>query len=179
MANFGNYESAIFNGLAVALAGSILMVSLLGLKLIGPKAISLDTEMIGGTILFLMLYLFLLFAIYLTIRKQKKRNGQKISFKEAVLQGTILSISTALFSVVLTYLFYEILYPNYVTDMLTSLQTKMQSINVEPEKLQQKLAEKKEYYSTSVQSFYSFIGNLITGISFTLLLSFFLKSNLK
>jgi len=66
MANFSNYKSAIFNGLAVALAGSVLMVSLLGLKLIGPKAISLDTEMIGGTILFLMLYLFLLFAIYFT-----------------------------------------------------------------------------------------------------------------
>jgi hypothetical protein len=63
--------------------------------------------------------------------------------------------------------------------MLSSLQTKMQSMNVEPERLQQKLAEKKEYYSTSVQSFYSFIGNLITGISFTLLLSFILKSKSK
>lgn len=179
MANFSNYKSAIFNGLAVALAGSVLMVSLLGLKLIGPKAISLDTEMIGGTILFLMLYLFLLFAIYLTIKKRKEHNGLKITFKEALLQGTVLSISTALLSVVLTYLFYEILYPNYVSEMLSSLQTKMQSLNIEPEKLQQKLVEKKEYYSTSVQSFYAFIGNLITGISFTLLLSFFLKSNSK
>jgi hypothetical protein len=179
MANFSNYKSAIFNGLAVALAGSVLMISLLGLKLIGPKAISLDSEMIGGTILFLMLYLFLLFAIYLTIKKQKENNGQKITFKEALLQGTVLSISTAASSVVLTYLFYEILYPDYVPDTLSSLQTKMQSLNIEPEKLQQKLTEKKEYYSTSVQSFYSFVGNLITGISFTFLLSFFLKSNSK
>jgi predicted membrane protein len=179
MANFSIYKSAIFNGLAVALAGSVLMISLLGLKLIGPKAISLDTEMIGGTILFLMLYLFLLFAIYLTIKKRKEHNEQKITFKEALLQGTVLSISTALSSVLLTYLFYEILYPNYVTDMLNSLQAKMQSLNIDPEKLQQKLAEKKEYYSTSTQSSYSFIGNLITGISFTLLLSFILKSNKK
>jgi predicted membrane protein len=179
MANFGNYKSAIFNGLAVALAGSVLMISLLGLKLIGPKAISLDTEMIGGTILFLMLYLFLLFAIYLTIKKRKELNGQKITFKEALLQGTVLSFTTALLSVVLTYLFYEILYPDYLANMLSSLQTKMQNLNIEPGKLQQKLAEKKEYYSTSVQSFYSFVGNLITGISFTLLLSFFLKSNSK
>lgn len=179
MANFSNYKSAVFNGLAVALAGSGLMVSLLGLKLIGPKAISLDTEMIGGTILFLMLYLFLLFAIYFTIKKRKEYNGQKITFREALLQGVVLSFSTALFSVVLTYLFYEILYPNYVTDTLSSMQTKMQRLNIEPEKIQQKLSEKKEYYNTSVQSFYSFIGNLITGISFTLLLSFFLKSNSK
>ncbi|WP_276979486.1 hypothetical protein, partial [Flavobacterium filum] len=99
MANFSIYKSAIFNGLAVALAGSVLMISLLGLKLIGPKAISLDTEMIGGTILFLMLYLFLLFAIYLTIKKRKEHNEQKITFKEALLQGTVLSISTALSSV--------------------------------------------------------------------------------
>lgn len=179
MENLSNYKLAIFNGLAVALAGSVLMVSLLGLKLIGPKAISLDTEMIGGTILFLMLYLFLLFAIYLTIKKRKETNGQKIAFREAVLQGAVLSISTALFSVVLTYLFYEVLYPNYVSEMLSSLKIKMQSLNIEPLKIQQKLAEKKEYYNTSMQSFYSFIGNLITGISFTLLLSFFLKSNSK
>jgi hypothetical protein len=55
----------------------------------------------------------------------------------------------------------------------------LQSKNVDPEKVQQKLTEKKEFYSTSVQSFYSFIDNLITGISFTLLLSLFLKSNPK
>jgi hypothetical protein len=177
MAKFSNYKSAVFNGLTVALAGSVLMISLLGLKLIGPKAISLNTEMIGGTILFLLLYLLLLFAIYLTIKKRKEINGQKITFKEALLQGVVLSISTALFSIVLTYFFYEILYPDYVTEMLSSMQTKMQNLSLEPEKIQQKLAEKKEYYSTSVQSFYSFIGNLITGISFTLLLSFFLKSN--
>ena len=179
MANFSIYKSAIFNGLAVALAGSILMISLLGLKLIGPKAISLDTEMVGGTILFLMLYLLLLFAIYLTIKKRKEHNGLKITFKEALAQGTVLSLSTAIFSVVLTIIFYEVLYPGYVTDILNSLQTKMQKLNIEPENLQQKLAEKREYYSTSVQCFYSFIGNLITGISFTLLLSFFLKSNSK
>lgn len=179
MAIFSICKSAILNGLAVALAGSVLMVSLLGLKLIGPKAISLDTEMTGGTVLFLMIYLFLLFAIYLTIKKRKESNGQKITFKSALLQGAVLSISTALVSVVLTYLFYEILYPNYVTEMLSSLQIKMQNLNLEPQKIEQKLAEKKAYYSTSVQSFYSFIGNLITGISFTLLLSFFLKSNSK
>ncbi len=179
MANFRFYKSAVFNGAAVALAGSFLMVTLLTFKLIGPKAISLDTEMTGGTILFLMLYLFLLFAIYHTIQKQKENNGQKITFKEAVIQGSILSMSTALVSVLLTYFFYEILYPNYVTEMLDSLQTKMQISNVDSVIIEEKLAEKKEYYSTSVQSFYSFIGNLITGISFTLLLSFFLKSNSK
>ena len=55
----------------------------------------------------------------------------------------------------------------------------MESVNVPKELVNEKLLEKETYYSTSVQSFYSFIGNLITGVAFTLLLSFFLKSNTK
>jgi len=46
-------------------------------------------------------------------------------------------------------------------------------------KIEEKLTERKAYYSTSNQSMYSFIGNFITGAAFTLLLSFFLKSNRK
>ena len=171
------FKTPFIYGLVVAFSGSALMLILIGLKLIGPKAISLDNEMTGGTILFLMLYLFLLFGIYFAIRKKKELNGQIISYKEALLQGLILSLSTAIFSVIFTYIFYELLYPNYVVDTLNALKTQMQDANVPVEKLEAKLLEKQEYYRTSTQSFYSFIGNFITGSAFTLLLSFFLKSN--
>ena len=165
-------------GLAVALAGSILMLTLIALKLIGPKAIALETDMIGGTILFLMLYLFLLFGIYFAIKKQKDAQGG-IWFKEAVVQGLLVSITTAFFSVIFTILFYEFLYPNYVTETTDALRLKMESIGVPNDKLNTKLEEKIAYFSTPTQSMFSFIGNLITGIAFTLLLSFFLKSNYK
>ena len=172
-------KTSILCGLAVALAGSVLMLSLIGLKLLGPEAIALDTDMTGGTILFLMLYLFLLFAIYFAIKKRKESLGQTITFKEAVLQGFIVSLSTAVFSVVFTFLFYDLLYPSYVSETLEALKLKMESIGVPAEKLNAKLAEKREYYSTRTQSFFSFTGNLITGLAFTLLLAFFLKSNTK
>ncbi|MBQ4821866.1 DUF4199 domain-containing protein [Aquimarina sp. MMG016] len=171
------FKTPIIYGFVVALAGSILMLTLIELKLLGPKAILLDKEMVGGTVLFLMLYLFLLFAIYFAIRKRKELNGQIISYKEALLQGLVLSLSTAIFSILFTYLFYELLYPNYVADVLNALKIKMEDTNVPLKKLEAKLLEKQEYYSTSTQSFYSFVGNLITGIAFTLLLSFFLKSS--
>ena len=173
------FKSSILYGLIVALAGSILMVSLVGLKMLGPKAISLGNEMVGGTILFLFLYLFLLFGIYFVIKKKKQQNGQTIAFKEALSQGIVVSLSTAVFSVLFTYLFYDILYPNYVSETLEALKIKMESINVPKQMVDEKLLEKETYYSTPIQSFYSFIGNLITGIAFTLLLSFFLKSNSK
>ncbi len=63
--------------------------------------------------------------------------------------------------------------------MLSSMQTKIHNLNIGAEKLHEKLINKIEHYSTSVQSFYSFIGNCITGFLFTLLLSFFLKLNSK
>ena len=173
------FKTSILYGIIVSLAGSVLMVSLVGLKLIGPSSIPLDNEMIGGTVLFLFLYLFLLFGIYFAIKKQKQRNGQTITFKEALLQGIAVSLSTAVFSVLFTYLFYDVLYTNYVSETLEALKIKMESVNVPKELVNEKLLEKETYYSTSVQSFYSFIGNLITGVAFTLLLSFFLKSNTK
>ncbi len=173
------FKTSILYGLIVSLAGSVLMVSLVGLKLIGPKAIPLDNEMVGGTVLFLFLYLFLLFGIYFAIKKKKQQNGQTISFKEALLQGILVSLSTAVFSVLFTYLFYDVLYPNYVNEILEALKIKMESVNVPKQMVDEKLLEKETYYSTSVQSFYSFIGNLITGVAFALLLSFFLKSNSK
>lgn len=172
-------KSPVVYGCVVALAGSILMLTLLALKLIGPKAIALDAEMTGGTILFLMLYLFLLFGIYFSIKKRKDVLGQGIRFKEAVVQGIIVSISTALFSVIFTIIFYELLYPNYVTETIDALRLKMESVGVPADKLNAKLEEKKAYFSTSKQSMFSFTGNLITGIAFTLLLSFFLKSSPK
>jgi ABC-type sulfate transport system permease component len=173
------FKTSILYGLIVSLAGSVLMISLVGLKLIGPKAIPLDNEMVGGTVLFLFLYLFLLFGIYFAIKKKKQQNGQTISFKEALLQGILVSLSTAVFSVLFTYLFYDVLYPNYVNEILEALKIKMESVNVPKQMVDEKLLEKETYYSTSVQSFYSFIGNLITGVAFALLLSFFLKSNSK
>lgn len=172
-------KTPIIYGFVVALVGTVLMLSLIGLKLLGPKAITLETEMAGGTILFLMLYLFLLIGIYFAIKKRKDVLKQQIPFKEAFLQGITVSLATAIFSVVFTIIFYEFLYPNYVNETMEALQIKMEGVGVPVDKLNAKLEEKKAYYSTATQSFFSFIGNLITGVAFTLLLSFFLKSNTK
>ncbi|PRX53961.1 DUF4199 domain-containing protein [Flagellimonas meridianipacifica] len=170
-------KTPIVYGFVVALAGSILMLTLLALKLLGPKAIALENEMTGGTILFLMLYLLLLFAIYFAIKKRKDVLGRGIQFKEALIQGFVVSLSTAVFSVVFTIVFYELLYPSYVADTIEALRLKMESSGVPVEKLNAKLEEKEAYLSTSTQSMFSFIGNLITGGAFTLLLSFFLKTS--
>ena len=59
------------------------------------------------------------------------------------------------------------------------LKDKMELENIPKEKIEEKLMERKTYYSTLTQSKYSFIGNFITGAAFTLLLSFFLKNNRK
>ncbi len=172
-------KTPIVYGFMVALAGSVLMLTLIALKLVGPKAIALETEMTGGTILFLMLYLFLLFGIYFAIKKKKDEQGQSLSFKEAVVQGMAVSTATAVFSVIFTIVFYELLYPTYVVETIDALKLKMENAGVSIDLLNTKLGEREAYLSTSSQSLFSFVGNLITGAAFTLLLSFFLKSNIK
>lgn len=174
-----NFRTATLAGIIVALSGSILMLSLVGLDLLGPDAVSSDKEMVGGTILFLFLYLFLLFAVYFVMVKRKELNNGQLGFREAVLQGLAVSFATAVSSVLFTYIFYEILYPDYVQDLIAALRSKMESNQIPTDKIDLKIEEKQNYYRTGIQSLYSFIGNLITGATFTLLLSIFLKSTKK
>jgi len=174
-----NFKTPILYGFLIALAGILLMLSLIGLGLLGPKAVPTDKEMIGGTILFLMIYVFLLLGIYFGMKKRKEENNLQLSFKEALLDGFIISLSTAFFSVIFTYLFYEILYPDYVNELLTAMKLKMETLGISEEQIAEKLEEKKNYFSTLSQSGFAFIGNFITGMTFTFLLSFFLKSNKK
>ena len=169
-------KKPILYGIVIAIAGSIIMISLVWLGLLGPKGIQNDREMIGGTILFLMIYLLLLVGIYFVLQNEKTSNHNLLSFRRAMVIGLVTSISTAICSVILTVLFYESLYPTYVGEVLEALQNKMQLLGINGEQIEQKLFEKRAYYSTSNQCIFSFTGNLITGTAFTLLLAFFLKN---
>ena len=174
-----NYRTPIQYGFMIAFCGAILMLSLVGLGFLGPSAVLSGKEMTGGTLLFLMIYLFLLIGIYFVLIRQKECAEGVLSFKTAITQGILTSFSTAFFSVLLTILFYEILYPEYVNELLTALKEKMELENIPKYRVEEKLAERKTYYRTSNQCLYSFIGNFTTGASFTLLLSFFLKTQRK
>ncbi len=169
------YRNSIWYGFSVALSGTFLMISLVGLNLLGPDAIATDKELIGGTILFLMIYLFLLIGIYFALKKQKENDNGFLTFNKALLIGFLISLSTAIFSVIFTMLFYELISPSYVDQLLNAIKEKMILENIPEPIINEKLAERKDYYSTSSQSMYSFVGNLITGVAFTFLLAFFLK----
>ena len=173
---FDKLKVPILYGIAIALGGTLLMLGLLAIDMLGPKAIASQRQMIGGSILFLSLYLFLLIGIYLVLKRAKQENKGLLTFREGLTLGLIVSLTTALFSVVLTYLFYEFLYPHHVDELLLAIEDQMNILGLPEDKIDFKLAEKEIYYSTGTQAGYSFIGNLITGLSFTLLLSFFLKN---
>ncbi len=172
-----NLRTPVTYGLMIALGGTLLMLSLLGLDMIGPDTISSEKEMIGGTILFLMIYLFLLFGIYFALKKIKDENKGILTFQKALKTGILTSLSAAVFSVFFTVIFYEVIYPDYVSDLMASLKEKMELEKIPNVRISEKLEETKSYYSTQSQSLFSFIGNFTTGAAFTLLLSFFLKNN--
>lgn len=172
-----NLRVPIIYGFMIALGGTLLMLSLLGLDMIGPDTISSEREMIGGTILFLMMYLFLLIGIYFALKRKKEENRGMSTFTGALKTGILTSFSAAVSSVLFTMLFYEVIYPEYVTDLMVSLESKMELEKIPNDRIAEKLKEQRTYYSTLNQSLYSFIGNFTTGGAFSLLLSFFLKNN--
>ncbi len=165
-------------GFLIALAGSLLMLLLLALDLVGPESIRNDRFMIGGTILFVCLYSLLLFGIYKSILNTKKQSSN-LTFRNAFAEGLATSISTASFAVVLTVLFYELVYPDYGSDMETVIVEKLTNQNLESAEITAKVEEQTKYYSTLIQAQFSFVGNLISGLAFTLILSLFLKSKNK
>lgn len=166
---------SVKSGFFIALAGTILMLILLALHFVGPESVQNDKLMIGGTILFISLYIFLLVGIYKSIANAKKEDS-KLTFKKAFFIGSIVSLSTAIFSVLLTVLFYEVIYPDYNTDMTTILTEKLSKQHLGDLEVIEKINEQTKYYSTAIQAQFSFVGNLITGIAFSLILSLFLKS---
>ncbi|WP_109301219.1 DUF4199 domain-containing protein [Aquimarina sp. AU474] len=166
---------SVKSGFLIALAGTLLMLILLVLNFVGPESIKKDKLMIGGTILFISLYIFLLLGIYKSI-SNTKRITQNLTFKSAFLTGFIVSLATAIFSALFTLLFYEVIYPNYNADMTTVLTEKLSNQNLNETEMIKKINEQTKYYSTTMQAQFSFVGNLITGIAFSLILSLFLKS---
>ncbi|WP_459210875.1 DUF4199 domain-containing protein [Aquimarina rhabdastrellae] len=167
---------AIKTGFVIALSGTVLMLLLLAIHMVGPKAIENDMFMIGGTILFIALYLFLLLGIGKSILAYKNNNGGKISFLQAFKNGMWVSLSTAVFAVVFTIIFYEYIYTTYIEDMTEVLIKKMSQQNIPAQELTQKVNEQTKYYSTTMQAQFSFVGNLITGGAFSLIMSLFFKS---
>jgi hypothetical protein len=166
-------------GAGVALAGSLLMLLLLALHLVGPASVKNDRLMYGGTLLFISLYIFLLVGLFYGLRKVKQLNGGGLTFLQAVTSGFYVSLSTAVFSVIFTVAFYEMIYPEYNQQMAEIITSKMKNSNLNPVEISGKVAEQTQYYSTWVQAKFAFVGNLITGIAFSVLLSLFLKTKNK
>ena len=164
------------SGFFIALAGTLLMLSLLAINYVGPESVRNDQFMVGGTILFISLYVFLLIGIYRSIAFIKRLKDDNLNFKTAFLTGLVVSLSAALFSVVFTIIFYELMYSDYNADMTEVLTDKLSKQNLSTTELKSKIEEQTKYYSTAMQAQFAFVGNLITGLAFSLVLSLFLKS---
>lgn len=163
-------------GFLIAAAESLLLGILLAFKLIGPEAeIDSPSFQVGGTLLFIGIYLFLLFGVYIGISIFKKRNGNRLTYIEALKTGFWISLFSALVSVLFTYVFYELIYPDYRMLMLDKLEMTFESQNLEPGLIKTKLVEFSDYYSTRAQAAYTFLGHLVTGIFYSILLGVFMK----
>lgn len=167
---------SIKSGFLIAVFGTVLMLLLLALKLVGPQSVNNGKLMIGASILFISLYLFLLMGVYKSISNAKKSRGGKINFSRAFLIGALVSLSTAIFAVVFTVIFYELIYSDYNSDMKNILIDKLSKQDLKEVELIAKIKEQTQYYSTTMQAQFSFVGNLITGLAFSLIVSLFMKS---
>lgn len=163
-------------GLSVTLLDSLLLSILLHMDVLGPFGeIQNRTYQIGGTILFLGIYLFLFFGVFYGLRQFKVKNEGKMTYKEALINGGTISFFTAFTSILATIILYEFVYPDYAVLMGEKVRVAMTEKGLEEKLISEKVTEIIDYHQTFVQAKFSTIGNFITGLFYTLILGVFMK----
>lgn len=163
-------------GTAIMLSHSLLLSVLILLDKLGPMSeIQSKSYQTGGTILFIGIYLLLFVGIFIGIRLARNVNKDRISYKECVLNGVLISMFTGLTSILATIFLFEFVFPDYDLMMSEKVKDVLEQKDVDAAIIAEKVNSTMSYYSTLTQAKFSAIGNFTTGLFYTLVLSIFLK----
>ena len=63
------------------------------------------------------------------------------------------------------------MYPDYTAEMVASLEQSLQAAGTDPAAIDSEVSKTRSYFTTANQARYSFVGNLMSGLIFSLLSS--------
>ena len=163
-------------GTMVTLLTSALLALLISMDLLGPTSEIADLSyQLGGTILFAGIYLFLLIGVFAGMQQARKRGGDTLTFKSAFMNGALISFFVAVTGVIATIVLYELIFPTYATMMGEKVRVAMRVQSIDESIINEKVTTTIQYYGTMTQAKYAMLGNLTTGLFYSLVLAIFMK----
>ena len=118
----------------------------------------------------------LVLGIYWGIRDQKRRNGEWLSYQQAIKTGILISLITAIIVSLFTLLYCAVLNPGYAGFMVSDAQRVLSAAGKTQEEINSRLESVRKEFSTGAQVAMAFIGQFVLGSISSFIIGYFLRS---
>lgn len=134
------------------------------------KTLGWHTEKIGFQPIYTMLFGFIALLLYVLALLDKKKNyyNGTMDWKQGFLSGAILSLIIAAFTPITQYITFEVISPDFFSNI----------IQYKIEKKQMSLADAEKYFSLSNYIYTNTFSTLSSGIVMAAIVAFFTKSKI-
>lgn len=120
--------------------------------------------------------LILVLGVYWGIRDQKRRNGELLSYQQAIKTGILISLITAIMVSLFTLLYCAFINPGYADFMVLDTQRVLSAAGKTQEEINSRLESVRKEFSTGAQVAAAFIGQFVLGTIASFIIGYFLRS---
>jgi len=123
--------------------------------------------------------IILALGIYLGLQQARTRNGNTLTYGQAVKTGIGIALVTAALVAAFTWLYCAVLNPGYTEFMVQDCQRTMTAAGKSPAVVAQCVQSTRKEFSTGAQVAQALIGQAVVGTLLTLILGLFLRTKNK
>lgn len=123
--------------------------------------------------------IILALGIYLGLKQARARNGNNLTYSQAVKTGIGIAVITAVFVALFSWFYCAVLNPGYTEFMVRDVQRSMTAAGKSPADIAQAAESTRAAFSTGAQVAQALIGQTVGGTIITLLLGLFLRTKNK
>jgi hypothetical protein len=123
--------------------------------------------------------IILALGIYLGLKQTRTRNGNSLTYSQAVKTGIGIAVITAVLVAIFTWLYCTIINPGYADFMAQDVQHSMTSAGKSTAEIAQAAEATRKEFSTGAQVAQALIGQVVVGTLLTLIFGLFLRTKNK
>jgi hypothetical protein len=123
--------------------------------------------------------IILAIGIYLGLKQARTRNGNSLTYGQAVKTGMLIAVVTAVVVAVFTWLYCVVINPGYTEFMVQDCQHTMAAAGKSPAEITQCIESTRKEFSTGAQVGQALIGQAVIGSLLSLIMGLFLRTKNK
>ena len=123
--------------------------------------------------------IILALGIYLGLKEARSRNGNSLTYGQAVKTGVLIAVVTALIVGTFTWIYCTVINPGYTEFMVQDCQRTMTAAGKSPAEVARCVESTRATFSTGAQVAQALIGQAVVGTLLSLIFGIFLRRNNK